>query len=120
MNLVYFLWSIVCLMGNAIQLYWISNRYFQYQVTTSVHIYSPEEIDIPTQILCFDSFRLLNVDNMTDLEKRKLLISDGFSNGRKGQMVFDKLSGYDFNDINRTIFMDAVSQPKRSELARLR
>src|SRR2546430_755055 len=94
MKILYFLWGILCFIGNLYQLYLIFNRYFQYDVSTNVQIYTPEQIDVPTVIVCMNAHKLIRWENVTMNELKVLLTSDGYAEGIKGKNIYEKLTKF--------------------------
>lgn len=76
-KLHHFFWVIVCLIGNAVQLYWIANQYFRYEISTNVQLLTPDRIDLPVVTMCFDLIRVIKWSAMTEEERQSVLISDG-------------------------------------------
>lgn len=67
------LWTICCLAGNLFHIYWISSKYFEYQVATNIQLYYPDVIDNPSLLMCFETVKMFAWDNLTVEEKQKLL-----------------------------------------------
>lgn len=94
-------WVINCLIGNVVQLYWISSQYFRYDISTNVQLLTPDRIDIPTVTMCFDLIRVLKWSAMTEPERQSVLIADG-------QNIFSQLEdlegNYTIRDIEKAVF----------------
>ncbi len=72
-----FFWVIVCVIGNIVQLYWISSQYFRYDIATNVQLLIPDRIDLPVVTMCFDLIRVIKWSAMTEEERNTILqISD--------------------------------------------
>lgn len=60
MKFIKLLWAIISLLGNIVQIYWISSTYFKYDVATNVHVFMPEYFDAPSLTICLDAWKLLD------------------------------------------------------------
>lgn len=70
---------IICLIGNIIQLYWISSQYFRYDISTNVQLLTPEKIDLPSVTICFELVRVIKWAALSREERVSLLTMDGAS-----------------------------------------
>lgn len=70
-------WILACLLGNFVQLSWISRKYFRYDVKTVVKVFTPDRIDSPSVVVCTDTRQLFKWDSMSTQLKRKLLGGNG-------------------------------------------
>src|SRR5687768_15967137 len=102
MKIFHICWATLCLIGNIYHLYCIFNRYFEYDVSRNVQIYTPELINVPAVIVCMNSYKLLRWDNFTNEETERLLKSDGFDGGVKGEKIYSRLKGEDITNLNET------------------
>ncbi|KAI1292355.1 hypothetical protein HDE_07600 [Halotydeus destructor] len=55
-------WLCLCLLGNAYQIYHLSDRYFDYDVSTTVNINYPENFEPPASTICFDLMGMVRMN----------------------------------------------------------
>src|SRR5688572_24985269 len=60
MKFIKLLWAIISLLGNIVQVYWISSKYFKYDMATNVRVFMPEYFDAPSLTICLDAWKLLD------------------------------------------------------------
>src|SRR5947209_2722072 len=73
MKIIHACWTILYLMGNLFHLYWVSSKYFRYEVTTNVQVMVPETISSPSMNFCLPFWQLINWSNMSEPKKHFLL-----------------------------------------------
>src|SRR5258708_2837523 len=77
MKLHHLVWLSLCLAGNVVHLYWISDKYFKYEVATNVRVYVPDYIDAPSWTICLETWRLLDWEKiMTNRTVKKWLLEN--------------------------------------------
>lgn len=57
---VSFIWFLVCLNGNGIQVYHLSYQYFSYEMNTNIRLHRNEHFVVPSVTLCFDTFHIID------------------------------------------------------------
>lgn len=77
--LQHYLWSFLCLIGNIVQLEWISSQYFRYDISTNVQLFTPDFIDSPSLTMCIDMHRVIKWSNLSQEMRKNLLTQNGVS-----------------------------------------
>src|ERR1044072_1882924 len=73
----HFFWVVICLIGNAFQVYWISSQYFRYDISTNVQLLTPDRIDLPHVTICFDLRYAIKWSAMSREKRISVLRMDG-------------------------------------------
>ena len=66
-------YALFCLVMNALHVYQLCEEYFRFDMTTSIEIMIPDEVDMPALTFCADLANLVKWENITLSLKQKLL-----------------------------------------------
>src|SRR5438105_428713 len=73
MKIITYSFNLLCLAANIYHIYWLSQKYFQYEVISLVTVEHPEKIVPPSVSFRIDMKHLFRWKNMTDDMKMRLL-----------------------------------------------